>query len=284
MSGEMLFEGERARLRQCRHGPMLYLTADQYVGRSLDLYGEYSEGEVALFRQLVKPGQIVIEVGANMGSHTVFFAKAVGPKGAVLALEPQRELLQILCANVALGGLGNVHTYHAAAGRQPGRTTVPRVDYGAEGNFGGVAVGGSAGGEPVPVMPLDAFRLKACHFIKIDVEGMEGEVITGADATIRSQRPVLYLENDRREQSASLIKQLFALDYRLYWHLPRLFNPDNFLGLAENVFGKTISVNMLGLPKESAQTINGFREITSPEDDWRQPASKSASKPASAAR
>ncbi len=66
------------RQKACRYGQMLYNLNDQYIGRSLDLYGEFSEGEVDLFRQIVKPGQIVVEVGANLGAHTVFLARQVG--------------------------------------------------------------------------------------------------------------------------------------------------------------------------------------------------------------
>src|SRR5690242_661708 len=90
------------RLKQCRHGRMIYNTNDIYVGRSLDLYGEYSEGETEVFAQLVNAGDVVVEVGANIGTSTVWFGKHVGPAGAVVALEPQRIVFQILCANVAL--------------------------------------------------------------------------------------------------------------------------------------------------------------------------------------
>ena len=271
MSGELLYEAGHVRLRRCRHGVMAYFATDEYIGRSLDRYGEFSEGEVELFRQLVKPGHVVVEIGANIGTHTVFLARATQPKGAVIAFEPQRALFHILCANIALNALGNVHTYMAAAGRSPGRITVPTVDYGTQGNFGGVALGGEAEGNAVQVVPLDSLNLPACHLLKIDVEGMEGEAIAGAEATIRRFRPPLYVENDRREKSAALIAQLFALDYRLFWHLPRLFNPDNFLGERENLFGRIVSVNMLCLPTESAKEMRNFREITSPDADWRKP-------------
>src|SRR5687768_6606900 len=82
------------RLKDCRYGRMLYNVNDLYVGRSLDLYGEFSEGEVEVFRQLVRPGDLVMDVGANVGAHTVWFAKAVGPGGVVLAFEPQRLVFQ----------------------------------------------------------------------------------------------------------------------------------------------------------------------------------------------
>src|SRR5437773_2697778 len=89
------------RLKQCRHGMMLYNINDVYIGRSLDQYGEFSEGELDLFQQFVKPGQLILEVGANIGAHTVWLAQAVGSTGTVLAFEPQRIVYQALCANLA---------------------------------------------------------------------------------------------------------------------------------------------------------------------------------------
>src|SRR4051794_7022915 len=89
-------------LQGCRHRRMMYLLADQYIGRSLDYYGEYCEAEGGVFDQLVGPGQIVIEVGANIGTHTVRLGQLVGPGGAVIAFEPQRVLFYLLCANLAL--------------------------------------------------------------------------------------------------------------------------------------------------------------------------------------
>ena len=248
---------------------MVYPMTDRFVGRSLDRYGEFSQAEADLFGQIVKPGQVVAEIGANIGAHTVPLAAMVGPGGGVRALEPQRILFQMLCANVALAGLGNVHTHHAAAGREEGHILVPNIDYGAEGNFGGVALGEYETGARVRAARVDDFGLGACHFMKIDVEGMEGEVIAGAEDTIRAFRPVLYVENDRREKSAALIEQLFGLGYRLYWHLPPLFNPDNFLANGENVFGRIVSVNMLCLPEERPRKLSHFRAIESPDDWWK---------------
>ena len=52
-------------LRQCRHGPMLFNRRDMYIGRSLDAYGEYSEAEIAVLRQILRPGAVVVEAGAR---------------------------------------------------------------------------------------------------------------------------------------------------------------------------------------------------------------------------
>src|SRR5438034_10860239 len=90
------------RLKDCRHGRMLYNINDAYIGRSLDLYGEFSEGEAELFRQIVRPGDVVVDLGANIGVHTIVFAQAAGPRGGVMSMEPQRLDVQMLCTAVAL--------------------------------------------------------------------------------------------------------------------------------------------------------------------------------------
>ena len=59
------------RLVAGRHGQFLYNTNDRYIGRSLEFYGEYCEQEADLYRQLLRPGDTVIEVGANIGALTV---------------------------------------------------------------------------------------------------------------------------------------------------------------------------------------------------------------------
>ncbi|HEY7309849.1 MAG TPA: FkbM family methyltransferase [Gemmataceae bacterium] len=252
------------RSKPCRHGTMLYNVHDQYIGRSLDLYGEYSEGEVDLFRQMVKPGQVVLEVGANIGAHTVFLARAVVPGGRVLAFEPQRIVYQTLCANLALNNITNVYCWQAAVGRTPGEVRVPLLDYARPNNFGGVQLGAAGEGEPVPVRTIDGLQLPRCALIKVDVEGMEQEVVEGAVATLQRCQPLLYVENDRREKSASLIRTLDALGYKLFWHRPPLFNPNNFAGNPNNVFAHIVSANMLCCPKNAPYHMQGFDPVALP--------------------
>ena len=79
--GGVLLDNREVRLKATRYGLMLYHPKDAYIGRSFDLYGEFSEGEVGLFRQLLQPGAVVLDIGANIGAHTLYFAAAVGPAG-----------------------------------------------------------------------------------------------------------------------------------------------------------------------------------------------------------
>src|SRR5258706_3868087 len=110
-------------------------------------------------------------------------------------------------------------------------------------------LGGWTQGERVALTTIDSLELDACHFIKIDVEGMEQAVVRGAQATLARHRPLLYVENDRPEHARALVSQLEALGYRLHWHLPPYFNPGNHARNPVNVFGNIASRNMLCLPR-----------------------------------
>ena len=257
-------------LKQCRHGRMLYLPHDRFVGRSLDLYGEFSELEGAMFAQLVQPGQMVIEVGANIGAHTLHLARLVGPAGVVIAFEPQQVLFYLLCANLALNEQFHVRAYRMAVGGDVGLTKVPPIDYRGDQNFGGVSLSQAAAGDSVGLVTLDSFvSMPSLRLLKIDVEGMECEVLEGARQTITRHRPILYVENDRRQHSARLIGLLQELEYTLYWHLPPMFRPDNFAGQSDNVFPGIVSINLLGVPKEVELPVKGPRRVTGPDDWWR---------------
>lgn len=246
-------------LKTCRYGTMIYQTNDCYVGRSFDLYGEYSEAEVALFRQLVKPGQTVLDIGANIGAHTVPLAQLIGSGGRVLAFEPQRIPYYCLCANVVLNNLTNVVCHQAAVGEMAGTLPVPELDYQAEHNFGGLPLtdhDSTARTYGVPVLRIDDLQLERCDLMKIDVEGMEREVLAGAADTIRRFRPILYVEDDRSEKSAALRALLEDLGYKLYVHRPPLYNPQNFCNDPRNIFGAIISVNLYCHPRDIPSPVN----------------------------
>jgi FkbM family methyltransferase len=178
-------------LRQCRYGMMLCNRHDAYIGRSLEHYGEFSEGEAGLFRQLLKPGHVALEVGANIGAHTLLLAQLVGPTGTVLAFEPQRIVFRTLYANMALFSITNVRCVHAALGKASGQITVPCLDHCQDNNFGGVNLSRHAVGESVPVMTIDGLDVQKCDLLKVDVEGMEQEVLEGAVRTTTALSPAL---------------------------------------------------------------------------------------------
>ena len=250
-----------------RHGYFVYNRNDVYIGRSLEQYGEFSEQEFSLLAQIVRAGDVVIEVGANIGSHTVGLAKTVGEKGRIHAFEPQRVVYQNLCANVSLNSLANVDCHQVAVGRTAGEVLIPEIRYDVEGNFGGVNVKQFDHGTAVPEVRLDDYLpLPGFRLLKIDVEGMEQQVLEGATGLIKKCRPAMYIENDRLDLSTALIEYIQSLNYSMYWHLPPLFNPDNFAQNRTNVFDQIVSINMLCIPDEQDSQIDGLRRVSSPVD------------------
>jgi len=246
---------------------MLYNRNDTYIGASLRQYGEFSPEEAELFRLIVQPGRTVLDVGANIGAHTVELSRLAGPSGTVHAFEPQRLVFQLLCANVALNSRANVFTHPAAVGAVAGILLVPALDPDQSANYGGVSLMEGGKGEPVPLITIDSLALPDCQFLKLDVEGMETEALRGAAETIERFRPILYVENDRQARSAELIELIQRFRYRLYWHLPPLFSADNFRCESKNIFGRKVSVNMICIPDEVPQSsITNLREVTGPSD------------------
>ena len=272
-------QGPPAPRVSCRYGTFSYLPTDVYIGRSLSVYGEYSETEVAFLCGLLKPGDTVVEVGANIGAITVPIAKQIGESGKLHAVEPQPRLNHLLRRNVDECGVGAiVHVHECAFGTNPGIVHCGMPDYGQPGNFGAFELGRSQsdGGTAIKINTVDGLGLERCALLKIDVEGSEVEVIEGARRTIAACRPLLYVENDREGRSRSLIELIEHLGYRLWWHLPPLWNSNNFRQVAENIFVDIVSVNMLCVPREHSLPV-GLRlpPVAGPEDDWRRaPVSK----------
>jgi FkbM family methyltransferase len=256
-----------------RDGYFLYNRNDRYIGSAIAKYGEYSAFEMSLFEQICDVGHIVIEVGANLGAHTVGLARLVGSTGRVVAFEPQRLIFQTLCANIALNSLENVDCYWSAVARENGTITVPELTPHIANNFGGLSLGSANNGFRVPCVTLDEFvGLSRLDLVKIDVEGMEADVIRGAENLLRKFRPALYVENDRIEKSHDLIQLIISLGYRLYWHLPALYNRDNFRHDDEDIFAGKASCNMLCVHSDFDCAVTGLPEVLDVSyHPWRSP-------------
>jgi len=179
-------------LKRCRYGWMLFPIGRIYVGKCLELYGQYSEGEVALMRMLLRQGDTVIDVGANIGALTVPMSQLVGDKGRIYAIESDAETFNVLCANLALNGILNT---------KPLNNFVADDTPATGGNAAVASTPASGETWPAPVLSLDALELQACHFIKVDVDGSELDVFRSCEMQIERFRPILYFENEIRGQS-----------------------------------------------------------------------------------
>lgn len=154
------------------------------------------------------PNPVVVDVGANLGAFAVPLALHIQARGGhLIAFEAQRMVYYQLCANLLLNGLENAQVHHLAIGDRDGQIAVPVLDYGQESNIGSLSLDpgirhmqGSLStlsnrSEQVALRRLDALGLPPASLVKIDVEGMELEVLRGArDWLIASGYPPLLFE------------------------------------------------------------------------------------------
>lgn len=237
----MIYENKYNRIKETWHGSMLYNKNDIFIGKCLDLYGEWCAQE--LEDTIKYCNGVVLDVGANIGTHTLVYAKHAK---RVFAFEPQPTIFNMLCANVTINCLENVWTARTAIGNSIGIEQIPCIDFSKPGNFGGSVIG--SGNNTCYIRTIDEYIFKDVSLIKIDVEGKEGDVLLGAKRTIEKYKPVLYIENDREEKD-ELCRLVESLGYEWQWHYSPLFREDNYLQSKENVFPCIFGINMLCTPK-----------------------------------
>jgi FkbM family methyltransferase len=272
MQSHYLVENRHMAVKRCKHGLFMYNRNDAFISRGLDLYGEWCEMEIQVLRGFISPGDVVIDAGANIGTHAVAFANLVGPTGVVHAFEPQRRNFVQLAGNVALNGLDNVICHHKAVGDVMGEIKLPPLPPSdTTFNFGAMSImDGPSNGERVPLVTLDSLELPACRLIKIDTEGMEPQALRGAASLIERCRPIIYVENAEDGASARLNEIINAFGYRAYWSVHWLYNEHNFYCNTENIWKTTVPAsNLLCLPKESNVTLAGYEPFLGPDDDWK---------------
>lgn len=211
-------------------GKVLVNKNDAYMYGAVSAYGEYSEGEVDVFRALVKETDLVLDIGACMGLHTLALCEAA-KYGTVVAIEPQRLAYQTLCANMALNSVPHADCLRAAVSDATGMVKMPQYSPYAHVNMGGVTMDPYApSGDATPVVTVDALELGVCGFMKIDVEGMEANVIRGALKTIEKLHPLLYLEFQWNKRE--IVELLRGVGYpHLYRHYPLINRFPNFLNI-----------------------------------------------------
>jgi FkbM family methyltransferase len=164
---------------------------------------------------LLKPGDQVLDIGANIGYHALRWARHVGQDGAVFAFEPAPPNYAALLTNLALNPELPVQPQQIALGDRAGSLSLSSDRPGiTSGSYS--AKNSNAGGFDVPQLTLDEWAvdrdLSRLRLVKLDVEGWEAKVLDGASRTIADLRPTLMLEwnpgHDETIELATRIRQL----------------------------------------------------------------------------
>lgn len=208
------------------------------VAHNLFTYGTLDIiNEMGLFREILNirrgafgDGAVVLDCGANIGVYAIEFARIMNGWGHVYSFEAQEKIFYALAGNVIMNNCLNVTARWNALGSSMGTIKIPEPNYLKPASFGSFEIKASAGARDlgqqvdyakptseVPMITLDSLNLSRVDLIKIDVEGMEEEVLAGAMETIKRCKPVLFIEVLKSDQNA-IAKTLNALGYKFFPH------------------------------------------------------------------
>ena len=244
---------------KAKHGVFSFCHFDEYIGLSLREYGEFSEIELSLMSKFIMKDDVVFDIGSNIGAFTVPFAKKVGELGQVYAFEPQKVIYELLQDNVNKNKLKNVKIFNVGMGKKKEELELNEIDYSKVGNFGGVSFKYDSSSftkniknkkYKVKITNLNEFmEIEKCNFMKIDVELMELDILTGGKNFLKKFRPILWIENHQSYPN-KINKFLLENDYNAYWAYSNIFNQSNHFINDNNYFGELATLNTLAIPKE----------------------------------
>lgn len=188
----------------------------QYLSR-----GSFDPSEIELVLNLLNlrrqhhgDGVTALDCGANIGAHTIAWGIEMTGWGKVISFEAQERIYYALAGNIALNNCFNVRAIHAALGNtkilpDPAAhfLDIPVPDYTKNASFGSLELRPSEHNEfigqkidyqthtqKVPLLSIDTLNLPRIDLIKMDVEGMETEVLNGASDSIKQHKPVMLVE------------------------------------------------------------------------------------------
>ncbi|MEJ5992840.1 FkbM family methyltransferase [Pedobacter sp. Du54] len=181
----------------------LHLNTKNFIESCIYYTGDYESYLKMHYKKLINPGDIILDIGANIGFHSLYFAELTGQNGKVFSFEPIQGNFDALKENLALNNFPQIFPSNIALGNENARISI-YLDQDAK-NPGAYSL--LAKGEKNYVIACekgDDFLKKLgvdhVHFMKIDVEGYEFEVLKGLENTINKSRPIINFEYDRGYQ------------------------------------------------------------------------------------
>ena len=189
------------------------------VGFQLLTKASFDQNEVELAKALIGKrkqyfgdGVIAIDCGANIGVHTVEWCKFMHGWGYVFSFEAQEKIFYALAGNIAINNCFNVSAENIALGSEVGALDVPVPNYHLPGSFGSLELIEKTTNEFIGqkvnykntkrtrMISLDSLELSRADFLKIDVEGMEEDVLSGARTLISDYKPIMLIEHIKSDK------------------------------------------------------------------------------------
>jgi FkbM family methyltransferase len=226
------------------------------VDNEIFLQGVYEPSFLKVVKENLKAGDTYIDIGANIGQHSLFASRIVGEGGKVIAFEPVHKIYSQFQRSIKLNNIENIKVHNLACGEEKKEMFI----YMTESNMGGSSlVFGIENREKDKIHVVTADSILSneskINFVKIDVEGYEYEVLLGLVEILKTHHPKIMLEysyGGYRETGLSnekkILDLLFALNYSLYdienndKEVPKLENNFDYTYFDHN---KIIQTNLL---------------------------------------
>lgn len=185
----------------------------------------YEQEELSIIRKYINSNSTILDVGSNIGNHTLFMAKFVRPR-QIICVEPFPSAYELLELNVAINGLSCVNldfigiALSDKVGEMKMSTRAFNLGASRQSNDGTVLV---------PTIPGDyLLRNKKIDFIKLDAEGMEISVLSGLSRTIERDRPTMFIEVENSNMH-SFLEFIEKYKYSIAEKFKRYSENENFL-------------------------------------------------------
>lgn len=191
-------------------------------------FGQYEKETNDLLFEYIKPGQIVIEAGANNGTETLLLSRLVGSTGKVFAFEPVEHIYKTLQLNLAINYCDNVVAEQKALGESNGELyfNVLSEDFCNQGMASKYDERSADAKVLVQQTSIDSFvtqnNIQSVDFIKMDIQGAEIELLKGAQNTLQKSKPIIFTEATEDFFSIEkLFQTLSASGYAVYLIKPK---------------------------------------------------------------
>jgi len=219
-------------VKAVRHGLRWQLDLREGIDFSIWLLGSFEPRTVRCYGHIVHKGQVVLDIGANVGAHTLHFARLVGSAGRVVAFEPTRFAYEKLCRNIEINRevANQIHALQMMLVDRPGRSAEAQIYSSwplvAAEDVHPLHRGRQMDTTGCRAITLDEsvaeLMLEHVDFIKLDVDGHELKVLQGGQKTFARFRPDVLLElapyvfDEHPDEFESLLKLLWSWDYTLH--------------------------------------------------------------------
>lgn len=168
---------------------------DRLIGDSLNMLSDYEPNVLPVFLRALRPGDYVLDVGANIGIFTLLAAKRVGVHGRVYAFEPIARNVQSICAGIIGNGFANISLIPVAAADKAGAVSMHPTDNSSNGIVDmRVSTPGDANMAPMNRIDSLLSGIERLDVIKIDIEGYEACAWKGIRSLVDRFQPLVFSE------------------------------------------------------------------------------------------